>query len=308
MASAALSPALAGTWRRYRTWAQSAGELKAELDRWRLWTLILAVAGAILATLGQQLGSLTASLGARAALAGRAIGLGGAAAIALAAYFAREALGHEAVQAWTKCRSTAESLKAITYIYRVGAAPFDGTDRDEKLLERRAAIEEANEGVEVREATTEDKTADLSPLSTGDYLQQRVNDQIQFYRTRSDEYLKKTKRLRQIVLWLGAAAVLLGVVSALKPIVLGWTAVIATITAALTSHVQSERYQSLITTYQSTARRLEVLKDEWEASGKTDSNSRNAFIQSCEDTMASENSAWVTQWAQQKPPAQKPSI
>jgi len=305
MASPALSPALASTWKRYRIWALAARELKAGLDLWRLWTLILAVAGAILVTLGQQLGSLAARIAPWAATAGKVVGLGGAAAIALSAYFAREALSNDSVQRWTKCRSSAESLKASTYLYRAGVPPFDGPDRDEKLLDRRAAIEDAMEGVEPQEIDSEDKGVNLSALNAGDYVLQRVNDQIQFYRERSDEYQNKTRRLRQIVLWLGAVAVLLGVVSAVKPLVAGWTAVIATVTAALTSHVQSQRYQSLTAAYQSTARRLEMLRDKWEASGKAD-NSRNTFIQSCEDTMAFESSAWVTQWSQQKPPAQKP--
>ena len=305
MASPAWSSALAGTWRRYRTWALTARELKASLDRWRSWTLILAVSGAILVTLGQQLGTLAARIGSWAAPAGKGAGLAGAAAIALSAYFAREALSSESVQHWTKCRFTAESLKASTYLYRAGVPPFDGADRDAKLLDRRAAIEDATQGVEPQETETEDKEVDLSTLSAGDYVQRRVNDQIQFHRARSGEYQRKMRALQQVVLGLGGVAVLLGAVSAAKPLVAGWTAVIATVTAALSSHFQSQRYQTLTAAYQATARRLEVLRDKWEVSGKADSD-RNSFIQSCEDTMASENGAWVTQWSQQKAPSQKP--
>lgn len=306
MASPALSSALASTWKWYRSWAITAGELKASLDLWRLWTLVLAVCGAILVTLGQQLSSLATSKGSWAMPTGKAVSLGGAAAIALSAYFAREALSNENVQRWTKCRSTAESIKAAIYLYRASVPPFDGADRDEKLVERRSAIEDATEGVEPREPEAEDKVVDLSPLNAQDYVQQRVNDQIQFYRVRSNEYQKKMSTLRQIVFWLGAVAVVLGVVSAVKPLVAGWTVVIATVIAAVSSHVQSQRYQSLMAAYQSTARRLEILRDKWEASGKPELN-RNTFIQSCEDTMALENSAWVTQWSQRKPSGQKPS-
>jgi SMODS and SLOG-associating 2TM effector domain 1 len=112
--------------------------------------------------------------------------------------------------------------------------------------------------------------------------------------------------LRQLVFWLGAVAVLLGVVSAVKPLVVAWTAVVATVIASLSSRVQSQRYQTLVAAYQSTARRLETLRDKWEASAKTDVG-KNAFIQSCEETMSLENSAWVTQWSQRKPSNQKPS-
>lgn len=307
MASTAVSSPLASTWNRYRTWDLTALELRLSLNRWRLWTLMLAVAGAILVTLGQQIGSLALSIGLWAGPAGKVLSLGGTAAIVLSAYFAREALSNEIVQRWTKCRSTAESLKATIYLYRAAVPPFDGTDRDEKLLDRSSVIEEAGGSLEASAHHAEDKAVDLSVLTTADYVQQRVNDQIQFYRERSNEYQDKTKMLRQIVFWLGAAAVLLGVVSSVKPLVAGWTAVIATVVASISSHVQSQRYQTLLAAYQSTARRLEILRDKWGATSDRSDAGRNTFIQSCEDTMALENSAWVTQWSQVKTPSQKPA-
>lgn len=163
MASPAVSSPLTSTWNRYKAWAQTARGLKASLDRWRLWTLILAIAGAILVTMGQQLGSLTAATAPWVALAGKIIGLGGAGAIALSTYFAREALSNESVQRWTRCRSAAESLKACTYLYRAGVPPFDGADRDQKLLERRTAIENAMEGVEETVTQVQDASFDPSP-------------------------------------------------------------------------------------------------------------------------------------------------
>ena len=304
MASPAVSSPLTSTWSRYKAWAQTARGLKASLDRWRLWTLMLAIAGAILVTMGQQLGSLTAATAPWVALAGKIIGLGGAGAIALSTYFAHEALSNESVQRWTRCRSAAESLKACTYLYRAGVPPFDGADRDQKLLERRTAIENAMEGVEETVTQVQDASFDPSPLSSDDYCVKRVDDQVRFYESRAADYQKKTRAFRAAVLWLGAIAVILGVAAALKLPVAGWTAVIATVTAAITSHVQSQRYQSLIATYQATTRHLGTLKDKWMAGDKTDT-SRNTFIQSCEDTMALENSAWITQWSQQKPPGQQ---
>ena len=237
-----------------------------------------------------------------AGLAAKIVGLAGAGAIALSTYFAREALSNESVQRWTRCRSAAESLKACTFLYRAGVPPFDGADRDQKLLERRTAIENAMEDVEQSVIQVQDANFDPSSLSADDYCVKRVDDQVKFYENRTDDYQKKTRALRAVV-WLGAIAVILGVVTALKLPVAGWTAVIATVTAAITSHVHSQRYQSLIATYQATTRHLETLKDKWVAGGKAEA-SRNTFIQSCEDTMALENSAWVTQWSQQKLPGQ----
>jgi hypothetical protein len=306
MASPALSSALSTTWNRFRIWDLTAVKLRCDLDRWRLLTLILAIGGAVLVTLGQQLGSLTASIGLWAASAGKVVNLLGAASIALSAYFAREALSSDKVQGWTKCRSVAESLKATTYLYRAAVPPFDGTDRDQKLIDRRGATEDAVEGIEPLTPDSETVVVDLSPISVQDYILKRVDDQSGFYRRRSIEYQKKTKTLRGIVFWLGAATVLLGVVSAVRPLVASWSAVVATVIASLSSYVQGQRYQMLAAGYESTARRLETLKDKWGANPQSDAG-KNAFIQSCEDTMALENSAWVTQWSQQKPSAQKPA-
>jgi hypothetical protein len=303
MAPTTVSSALSTTWNHFRAWDLTAANVRDDLDRWRRWTLILAVVGAVLVTLGQQMGSLTASIGLWAATAGRVINLLGAISIALSAYFAREGLSSEKVQGWTKCRSIAESLKATTYLYRMGVPPFDGIDRDQSLIDRRGATEEAVDGIEPS-ALSETVAVDLSPFSVPDYILKRVDDQIGFYRRRSAEYLKKTRTLRGIVFWLGAVAVLLGVTSAVKPLVGAWSAVVATVIASLSSYVQGQRYQTLAATYESTARRLETLKDKWGAGPQSDAD-RNAFIQSCEDTMALENSAWVTQWSQQKPAAQK---
>jgi hypothetical protein len=301
MGSPVVPSPLATTWNHYREWALTARDLKSHLDRWRLWTLILAVSGSVLVTIGQQLGSIPTMVGPWTVTIGKIVGLGGAAAIALSTYFAREALSNENVQLWTKCRSAAESLKACTYLYRASVPPFDGTDRDQKIIDRRSAIEESAGNVERLVNQADDSTLVSSSLSGDEYYQQRVKDQIQFYRERSDEYQKKTAALRNIVFWLGTLAVLLGVASAIQPLVAGWTAVIATIIASVASHIQSQRYQSLIATYQATARRLETLGDKWVASGRSDAD-RNTFIQSCEDTMALENNAWVTQWSQLKAP------
>src|SRR5215469_3868634 len=146
MASPALLSPLASTWNRYKQWAGTACELKSRLDRWRLWTLILAVMGTVLVTLGQQIPSILTSLESQAGTIGKIIGLAGAGAVALSTYFAREALSTESVQRWAKCRSAAESMKASTYLYRAGVSPFEGADRDEKLIDRRTAIEETLSG------------------------------------------------------------------------------------------------------------------------------------------------------------------
>ena len=46
----------------------------------------------------------------------------------------------DAVHAWTRLRSVSEALKADTYRYLAGVAPFGGADRDAVLLGRFDAL------------------------------------------------------------------------------------------------------------------------------------------------------------------------
>jgi len=77
----------------------------------------------------------------------------------------------------------------------------------------------------------------------------------------------------------------------------------ATVTTSVTAYVKNQRYESMIGLYQTTAIRLQLLKDQWLDSGKTDADKgdRDSFIRRCEETLALENGAWVTQWSQQPP-------
>jgi len=297
-------PAIARTlWEHNRAWAATARTIKASLDRWRSWTLILAIAGATFSTLGEQLKNSHPNPQWQSLLHAIAVAasLGGAAAIALASYFAREALGGDRVQNWTKARSAAEASKAALYLYRASVVPYDGEDRDKKLLDRRDAIETSVEGLEL--VASNPGTPDLSPLTVSDYIAKRLEAQIKYYHDTAGEYQKRVDNLRTVTFWLGVVGVLLGVGAAAGPLG-SWVAVVGTVTAAVSSYIQTQRYQGLIVLYRATERRLEFLKDEWQTTGKTEADkpARNSFIQSCEDAMALENGAWLAQWSQQKQP------
>ena len=99
-----------------------------------------------------------------------------------------------------------------------------------------------------------------------------------------------------------ALSAILGAVSAtfsLSP----WVALVATVITSVTAYVKNQRYESIIGLYQATAIRLQLLKDQWLDSGKTDQDKadRDSFIQRCEETMSLENGAWVAQWSPAKP-------
>ena len=285
-------------WHAYRTWAGTARFLKSDLNRWTRYTLWLAIAGAVLAAAAQELDVFT-----RPTLAKGAAVLASF-AVALSAYFGKEALTGNKTSDWIKARSAAESLKAATYLYRAGAPPFDTPDRARILFDTVASIEQRVASIQTRSADTETRAPDLSPLTVDAYIRTRVEDQIGFYDRRAGEYQRKNDTLRNATFWLGAASVLLALSTAYG-VVAALVGLIATLTASLSAHAQDRQYQVLIVSYQSTARRLIALKGEWAASQKTDADTaeRNAFIRSCEDTMALENSAWLGERLKRQPAA-----
>ena len=290
-------PSLSGPWAAYRTWAATARYHKNAIDFWNVWSLRLAIAGAILATLGQQIMPFAPNEGNLWILYSGP-GILGAAVIVLATYFSSQALGENRERIWIKCRSAAESIKSALILYRASVRPFDGLDRGAQLRQRVDKILQEVKEIELRQPQSESAPA-LNPLTIEEYIVARVDDQINWYQQRAREYQKKSDGFRRYIFGLGAMSVLLGLASAINA-VSAWIAVIATITAALMAHMKNQRYQSLIAMYSATALRLGLLKSEWAESRKTDGDKadRDAFIQRCEETMALENGAWVTQWSE----------
>jgi hypothetical protein len=292
---------LSGAWTAYRTWAATARHQRNAIDFWNRGGLWLAIAGATLAALGQQLVPM-AAVGGVPVFAFRLPGVLGAAVIALATYFSSQAVSGSRDRAWIRCRAAAESIKSAIYLYRASVPPFDTAARAVELSARVDRALQDLSNIEPRPPDAEETPPALDALTVDRYIGERVSEQIGWYRERAAEYQKRADRCRSFTLVLGAISVLLGLASAAAG-VSAWLGVIATATASITAHVKNQRYQTLIGIYLATATRLDLLKDQWADSGKTDADKpeRDAFIQRCEETMAVENSAWVAQWKEQQP-------
>lgn len=286
-------------WTAYRTWAATARYHKSAIDFWSLWSLRLAIAGAVLATLGQQLMPLAPKDGSVWTLY-RIPGFLGAAMIALATYFSSQALAGNREKVWIRSRSAAESLKSAIFLYRASVRPYDAADRGAQFRLRVEEILKQVSNIPPRQPPTEAAPV-LDQLNVDQYITARVDGAVNWYRNRALEYQKKSDRLRTYTFVLGAIAVLLGLVSAFNA-VSAWLAVIATITTSLTAFAKNQRYQTLLALYSATASRLGLLKGEWAQSGRTehDKSDRDSFIQNCEQTMALENGSWMAQWSEEQ--------
>jgi len=298
----AWNSALTYIWGQYRTWAFTSRTYKSEVLRWRKTVLLLSIAGAILGTLCQQ----TSGWNSAPSWLPGFFGLLSAAALGLAAYFTREALSPDPEGRAVRARSAAEAFKSEAYLLAANVPPYSMANTAEELRERTAKVRKAVEHLPYKSITAEQELEGIPSdrLSVEDYIEQRVNQQIdKYYIPQARENEKKVATGRTISLVLGGLAVIFGVLGTTRyGWVAAWTAVITTITAAIAAHQYAGRYQFLIVSYQATAERLKWLKTQWGISRKTDADTeeRNKFIQDCEEAISVENSAWMAEWTKKE--------
>lgn len=295
----AQASALEYAWGEYCVWAATARIQRAEIFSWRLRVLILTVLGAILGTLSGEVANPGLSANTWSFLP-TILGWLSGISIALAAFFSKEILSPERERRWVRARSMAEALKAETYLFRTGVPPYDTPDAATRLVERVDDLLKAVGDEQAVTLLTEQRKKGLpqGTLSVGEYIEERVNDQIDnFYRPRAREYETLMARGRAVSIILGALAAVLGVVGATEWTA-GWIAVITTVMASIAAYLYAGRYQYLIVSYQATAKQLESLKRRWMASGGHDEDParRSQFIQKCEGAISIENSAWMSKW------------
>jgi hypothetical protein len=295
--------ALAFAWGQYRVFAATSRALKAELSAWRLRVLILSISGAILGSLCQQSTGWGLE-GGKFSLLPTLFGILSAAALALAAYFGKELLDPERERNWVRARSMAESLKAEAYLFSAKATPYNNTDAIDLLFKRTEELLESADDIQTKTISSEKKSKGLLPadISVEQYMEIRVDEQIEdYYIPSALKNEKIIKRGRRISLGLGILAVVLGALGA-SGWTAAWVAVVTTFTLAIAAYLYAGRYQYLLISYQATARRLDLLRSRWQASGMTDDNEeeRNKFIRECEDAISIENNAWMAEWTKKQ--------
>lgn len=297
--------ALGYVWNQYHTWAATARRLKSELSSWRSRVLAFSIAGAILGTLCQlstasEVTSRIVLLPTRlvwlAAWLPTVLGVLSAIALGLATYFTKELLSPKREKRWVRARSAAERLKSEAYLLMAKAPPYHTSDVAELFTRIDKMTNDLKDITAVTTAGSE--SSPISSISVDQYIQERVDDQInKFYLPRINEHERVVGRGRKISLGLGALAVILGALG-MTGWTASWVAVITTAIAAIASYLYAGRYQYLVVSYQATARRLDMLRARWRSSGQTDADTaeRNQFILDCEDTISTENGAWMAEW------------
>jgi hypothetical protein len=207
------SAALATAWRRYRGWARRARTIRKGLDRWRAWSLGLTVAGAGLGTLASQAPLIQGLLpGHDLGPLARILSGASAVAMALASYLARTMLDPASERQWIRARSLAEGCKSEAYRFACRVPPYDAADAEQKLLDKVQQLVAAGEDVPTLEVTDEDAGRDLPgyPLLVAAYDQNRLQEQMAWYRKSAGENERHAARCSGLVQLLGALAAGLG--------------------------------------------------------------------------------------------------
>jgi hypothetical protein len=291
---------------RQAEWSATANSLKSVIDRARRAVFVLSVLGALLAAVASQMGSTDPS--APESNARTWVAIAAAISLAVATFFSQRLLGAEHTNAWVRARAVSEALKREAYKFAAGAAPYDGADRDAAaalLDQERGRIEADGDdllGLQVR--ATGPGSTPRAPLTPDEYVAQRVDGQIRWYRDKADQYSRAARNLRWTEFGLALAATL---ITALASVVgksiplfgMTWdiaalTAVLTTIAGAVLAHVEASRYDHLVMTYRAASRRLQDRKGSARPSW-------SGFVNDCESILSTENASWIAKWTRAGP-------
>jgi hypothetical protein len=281
-------------WSMYRQCAATSAFHKSQMELYTKISLWLGIVGAAIGT-GSQITVLIAPN--PTSIASKILGVVASLAVAFAGAAGAYAVSGNRNQIWLKCRATGEALKSSVYLYCASVPPFDTPNRATALGQRVEKALKDLQGLVLRPGGMDKQPP--GPLTVSDYIALRVDDQIAFYTKTANKFQKKADFWRSMAIAGTCVSLILGAVSAIYSLS-PWVALLAAITTSITAFVKNQRYESIIGLYQATAIRLQVLRDEWKDSGKTDADKseRDSLIQRCEETMSLENGAWTAQWSQ----------
>jgi hypothetical protein len=108
---------------------------------------------------------------------------------------------------------------------------------------------------------------------------------------------RKLARARRAEVVLGALGVVLGAAASAFAVdqVSAWVAVVATVTAALSSHVAAARWEYQLVEYLRTADELERMREDWSFTDRTE-EAADRLVERCEHVVSIQNDGWMAKW------------
>jgi SMODS and SLOG-associating 2TM effector domain 1/Protein of unknown function (DUF4231) len=285
-----MTSALDSAWQAQQRWSATATSLKRDLTLWRTAALGLSIAGAVIETLAAQLTDHPIATPLKYL---------GAVLLALGPIISAAKLGRDRIRAWIRARSASEGLKTEVFYYLTRIPPYGDALRDKQLVEHTSAITSRVSDLALHSSLIQVSSDEPPPIAeASSYIEHRVNRQIEgYYRQQARTLARRVSRLRGLEFVLGLVAAALGAIAAInKSNIAAWAAVVTTVSTAITAHIAAARYEYLVISYETTARRLESLRDGWNATPVADRRMED-LVRQCEEAISIENQGWMAEWS-----------
>lgn len=275
---------------RQAVWSATANALKSATDRARYSTFVASFLGALFATVAtQQINpDIATYLAVLSALS-----------LAFVTFITARWLNKDVIDRHLRARLAAESLKREAFLYATKAGPYqDPQTRDAILLSQKAGIENKVNDLLLFEKKAKGRgSCPRQELALNEYMEQRIDHQIKYYRDRSAQYSKYSQRLHTLEWVLSLVAAVIAALAASPLINIDLAAIAAVLTTlggGVVSHLEAIRYDKLIPIYRATANRLDNIKLKMQINDVTAVD----WVAECETVLAAENSAWLGLWTE----------
>ena len=249
--------------------------------------MLLTIATAVFATAAAQITDLSSTAGKILSWLATVC----ASVVALMQGFTRP----QRVHTWMRARSVSEALKAETYTFLAGVAPYRGEDQQRVFRKKVDGVLADAEDLQAKTIGLESAQRGLPSVSDVDsYCTVRVRGQIDgYYRRKSGQMNRRAQWFRGIEIGLAVIAALLSATAAVsgQPGWSAWLPVVTTITAAVAAEAAVQRYSALAVEYARTNAELErLLRDRAKpATAEAD----DAFVREAERVISLQNEAWM---------------
>jgi len=210
---------------------------------------------------------------------------------------------------WILLRASAESIKKEIYRYRAKAEIYSdqqtrNISREQKLVQRINTISDNLTKGETKLTAIESYKGSIPPpggahpsddglslLTPDRYLPLRLQDQYNFYKSRTIRLEKQLQRLQWMIYIIGGAGTLLVAIGLEL-----WIALTTALVTAFTTFLEYQQVESRLIRYNRTAINLHQIMMWWEAlSVEEQADPRNVdkLVASTEGAIYSEHAAWV---------------
>lgn len=210
---------------------------------------------------------------------------------------------------WILLRASAETIKKEIYRYRTRTEIY--SDRATKKISREMKLDQKTEALSRKLMQTEVNVSAIKPyqgpippknvapgdddgksfLSAERYVILRLQDQLNYYRSKTVKLENKLTRLQWLILGGGAVGTFLVAIEMEI-----WIALTTSIVTALTTYLEYQQVENTLMRYNQTATDLENVRSWWIAlSDEEQADPRNIdkLVAQTETTIHSEHAAWV---------------